>query len=132
MSWLTLALANWRWIGAGFLSVALFAGGIWIKGKIERAAEADRLLTQLTHEREAHANSEAARIKMAGDLAAAQGNIHTVIKEVIRRVPTLVRDDRVCDFSGELTGVLNRARGYDMPSPGRDATDPAPKPKPDP
>lgn len=123
------------WARLSFWAVLLVGGG-WIAWHVQdwrqRAAEADALEARLKAVIEAHAESEAARIKMAGDLAAAQGNIHTVIKEVIRRVPTLVRDDRVCDFSGELTGVLNRARGYDVPGTGRPtpspsrATSPAP------
>lgn len=123
------------WVRLSFWAVLLTGGG-WIAWHVQdwrhRAAEADALEARLKAVIEAHAESEAARIKMAGDLAAAQGKVHTVIKEVIRRVPTLVRDDRVCDFSGELTGVLNRARGYDVPGTGRGATAASPKPKPAP
>jgi len=121
MGWLSLALANWRWIGAGLLCVGLVAGGYYVKAKFVRAAEADALEQTLKAERTAHTQSEAARIRSAGNLAAQSDKVRVVIKEVIRRVPQLVHDDRACDFNGELTGVLNRARGYDVPGAGRPA-----------
>ena len=104
----------------------LLAGGVYLGWTVESwregAANARALKAQLETERDQHAKSEASRIRLAGDLAKATGTIHIQIKEVIRRVPQLIRDDRACDFSGELIGVLNRTRGYDMPGSGRAAS----------
>jgi hypothetical protein len=47
---------------------------------------------------------------------------------VFKHIPRLVHDLRECDLSDELVGVLNRARGYDMPGPGRPAAAPTAQP----
>lgn len=119
MSIISSLIANWRIVGIAFLCIALPIAGWVIKGKFERAAEADALATQLEAsraqidaERKAHAESEAARIKISAELAVAEGQVHETVREVVRKVPVLVRDNRACDLSDELTSQLNKLRGY--------------------
>lgn len=114
------------------LWAVLLLGGAWRGWKVESwregAARAVVLRAALDGERQARAQSEAARLKLAADLARGSAAVHTQIKEVIKHVPLLVHDLRECDLSDELVGVLNRARGYDMPGPGRPAAAPPAKP----
>ena len=112
------------WVRLVFWAV-LLVGGSWLGWNVESwregAAQAVTLRAQLDGERAARAASEAARLKLAADLAGASAAVHTQIKESIKRVPVLVHDSRACDLSDELVGVLNRARGYDVSGAGRSA-----------
>lgn len=91
--------------------VALF--GWKANGWRLEAARAGQLDAQLTAERTAHQQSEAARIKFSADLAAAEGKTRVEIREVIRKVPQIIHDNRVCDLSDETVSQLNHVRGYD-------------------
>ena len=114
------------WARLAFWAVLLTGGaalGWTIESWREGTARAATLQTQLTAERKAHGESEAARLKLAADIAQASGIVHTQIKEVIKNVPRLVRDLRECDLSDELVGVLNRARADELPGSRRRASD---------
>ena len=114
------------WARLSFWAVLLTGGaalGWTLESWREGAARAAALQTQLTTERNAHGESESARLKLAADLAHAGGIVHTQIKEVIKNVPRLVRDLRECDLSDELVGVLNRARADELPGPRRRPVD---------
>lgn len=110
---LTWLASNWRLVGIAALCIALPIGAWYVKGKFERAAEADQLETQLKTERKAHADSEAARVKISAELAAAEGKVRVEVRETIKRIPVLVPDKRDCDLSDEVTTQLNRLRGYE-------------------
>lgn len=108
------------WARLSFWAV-LLAGGAWLGWNVESwregAAKADNLETQLNTERTLHAKSEAARIKMAGERASSAGNIHAQIQEAKSRVQKRATVVGGCVIDDELAGVLNRARGYNVPGP---------------
>lgn len=104
------------WVRLAFWAV-LLTGGAWLGWNVQSwrmdAAKLKTVQLQLDTERDQHAQSEAARINLASKLATEQGKIHEVVRESIRRVPVLVRDNRACDLDDETVSELNRARGYD-------------------
>lgn len=97
--------------GALVSGVALF--GWKANGWRLEAVRAGQLDVQLAAERAAHQQSEAARIKLSADLATAEGEIHETVREVVRRVPVLVHDNRACDLGDETVTQLNHIRGYE-------------------
>lgn len=123
MAWLSAVIANWRWIGAALIAIALAWAGFWVKGKIDRAAEADRLERVLDETTaafkesvEAVRKAEAARIRVSQELAEARAKRDVVVKEVVRVIRQAPSDPR-CDVSVEQLRLVNRARGYALPEP---------------
>ena len=100
-------------LGAGAVVLALNFVGWKVADWYQASIKLAKVQAQLDAERKAHAQSEAARIKLSADLATEEGKTHETVREVIRIVPRLVRDDRACDLSDEVVTQLNHIRGYD-------------------
>lgn len=112
MTWL---LRLWNNRGVVLLVASLIGvGGLcyFVKGRIDRAAEADDLERSLKTERTLRATAEAANAKTSAELAKHDEQVRTVIKVVVRDVPRLIPDNRVCDISPEALKRINCARGY--------------------
>lgn len=126
MSWLIALAGQWRLIGVGLLAVGLLWGGWVVKGKFDRAAEADGLEKLLDETNaaykaqvEATFKAEQARIKLSGELAAARAKREIVTKEVIRVIRKSVPDNRSCDIPINVLHQLNTARGYHVSEPSK-------------
>jgi uncharacterized protein (DUF3084 family) len=119
---------NWFQIIAALVVVAgLGALGWVVKGKFDRAAEADRLEIELsqTNDRlkaqvEATRTAETARVAISVELAAERKKRESVTKEIVRYVRIQTPDDRRCDIPVDVLHKLNEARGYPaVPSPAQ-------------
>lgn len=121
---MSFLLANWKLFGAAIAVAALFWVGWIVKGKFERAADADRLESQVMdlnqRLREQVSETRAAeerRVAVSKQLAEAEATSAAKTKEVIRVVRQTVRDDRSCDVPVGVLRALNETRGGDVPSP---------------
>lgn len=103
--------AKFLFWGAIVSAIALF--GWKANGWRLEAIRAGQLEAQLNAERLALQQSEALRVKVSADLAAAEQNVRVEVREVERKVPQLIHDDRACDLSDETVSQLNKIRGYD-------------------
>lgn len=107
--------------------VAAIGYGVWtIKGKFDRAAEADRLQTEvdmaqqeleianaaLDTERDLRQKADEDRVKISGELDAARRDRDKAIKRAVQAIKATVPDNRSCDIPVEVLQELNRARGY--------------------
>lgn len=114
---------NWRWIAAAVLALGLAWAGWVVKGKFDRAAEADRLESVLADTEKALKAQIAAtvkadqeRLRVSEELAAASVAREAIVKEVVRAIRQMPSDPR-CSVSVEQLRLLNKARGYNLPEP---------------
>lgn len=125
MSFLVALAANWRWLALGFAAVALAWVGFYIRAKIDRAAEADRLEVALRESEEdfraqvaATRQADLARMEISRELAEAESRVRTEVKEVVRHVREKLPRDPRCDIPVDLLLRLNEARGHSaVPGP---------------
>jgi hypothetical protein len=116
-------LAYWRPIAALIAVAAVAFGGWYIKGRFDRAAEADRLERVLDETTRAYKAQVAAtfkadqeRLKVSKELAAASTAREAIVKEVVRAIRQMPSDPR-CSVPVDVVRRLNAARGYELPEP---------------
>ena len=118
MGIITGLLSQWRVI---LFAIALgaIAFGAWkVKSAFARAAEADRLETELDDAQKkaelsavAYKKADQDRVLMSAQIADYQAQLGKDVETVIRRVPVYIKDDRQCDVPVEVLKDLNRALG---------------------
>lgn len=106
-------------IAVAVVVIGLGALGWLVKGKFDRAAEADRLEIELADvnakwkaqiEKTAAADSD--RLAVSNELAKTRQQLEEESHEVTRNIVRTIRDERVCDIGIESLRLLNTARGY--------------------
>lgn len=107
------------WVIRGLVVVAVFAGGIWLKARLDKAEQADNLKTQVTSLQQAAKDqtrlleqTEADRLTLDTKLREAAAHINTVIKTVTRTVVAHAPKSPACDYDDAITTQLNCVRGY--------------------
>ena len=120
MSLLASLAANWKLGLYALVAVGLAAGGFWVKSRLTRADEADRLESintilqkQATWQRQKLERAEQTRIDLSAQLAAARANVRVKVETVIKRIPIHIKDNRACDIPVEVLRALNVARGHE-------------------
>lgn len=118
------ALSGWKSVGY-FLAVLALGGSLWwVKGKIDRAYQADQLETDLKNakldiiEIQTRASiAETDKLKLIALLQSGQDNVTISIEKAISRVKGLVRSDPACKLGPDVIRLLNGARArQDLPS----------------
>lgn len=123
---------NWLQISAALLVVISLGWSGWIiKGKFDRAADADQLQIELDAANsrlkasiEAVKKSDRARLRESAKLETALSQLDVKTKETIRYVVKKIPDNRACDLDAGTVGLLNDLRGYPSDGsvrPGSDA-----------
>lgn len=112
MGILSALLANWRLGLYAAAALAIAFGGWYVKSKVARAAEADRLETSLIAAAKKVAEANDARILLSAQLEEERGKIEFQVTEVIKRVPVLVTVGKECNLDPTALRALNQARGH--------------------
>ena len=111
-------LSQWRWAAVGLLVAAVGIFAWEANGWRERARENAALQEIIRMERERSRKAEEARAVTEAALQDAVGSVEVQVKEVIKRVPQIVRVGGECGLGRDGVRLLNQARGYVPDAPG--------------
>ena len=115
---MSFLLANWRLLFFIALAVGVAWVGAHIKGRFDRANDADRLETERDMAVQnaelaaiAYKKADADRVLMSAQIADYQEQLRVDVGVVIKKIPVYIKDDRQCDVPVEVLKDLNRAMG---------------------
>ena len=128
MAFFASIAASWKYGVYGLLAAALLIGGWQANSWRHRAYEADRLESALILQRKATDLANAARAMIANELAQADTQTVETTREVVKKVKVYVPVNPDCNLSSNVIGMLNGARGIDMPAAAVNPVDPNPSP----
>jgi len=111
------SLGGVRAVGLLILILALGASAWWVKSRIDRSYDADRLERDLLACKSNMMRlsvslkiAETQRLQLAGALRDAQEKLDQRIGKAVERVKVVVRDDPACKLSRDAISLLNDAR----------------------
>jgi len=123
LSFLVALAGQWRAIAAGLALIAAVWLGFYVKGKFERAAQADLLEKRNVELNErwraqvrATAAADRARLAVSEKLAAAEAALKTKTKGVVTYVTKTVTRDPACAIAVDVLSKLNETRGGAIPT----------------
>ena len=123
MSFLVALAGQWRAIAAGLALVGAVWLGFYIKGKFERAAQADLLEkrnVELNERWRAQvretAEADRDRLAVSEKLAAAETALKAKTKGVVTYVTRTVTRDPACAIAVDVLSKLNENRGGAVPA----------------
>lgn len=115
---MTFLLANWRLFFFIGLAVGFAWTGALIKGKFDRAAEADRIEAERDMAMQnaelaalAYKKADHDRILMSAQIADYQEQLRADVGAAVKTVRVMIKDARACDLSIETVKTINAARG---------------------
>lgn len=116
MSFILALAGQWKMGLMGLCAAGLLIGGWQASQWRTRAHEADRLEMALDFQRQATDLANAARAKMANEIAETETQIVETTREVIKKVKVYVPLNPDCDLSPNAIELLNRARRPEVPT----------------
>lgn len=108
-----LGASNITWIIRGLLVAGLIIGVWWLKGRVDRSYEADKLEAKLVANQQTLKVSEDAKAMLSGQLMDYQEQLAAKVKTIKKTVKVFIPVGRDCDLPPEVVKQLNKARGYE-------------------
>lgn len=127
-----LSLGGWRSVGYLLVILALGASLWWVKGRIDRSYDADRMQAELMNAkldiislRNRVRVIEAERVDLSIKLGDARYLLDQKAKSAAQRVKIVVRDNPDCRLGPDAISLLNDARRSDYGLPATPSRPPA-------